>query len=113
MTAPMLLDVETAIESEPSARRGSGRRLLLGLAALGIIAIVAGGYGWQRWQAAAAPQLRTAEIAVGDIEKSVTALGTLQPKDYVDVGAQVSGQLKTVHVNIGDVVQKDQLLAEI
>ena len=109
----MLLDVETAIESEPSAMQRPRRRLLAIIAALGIVAAAAGVYGWQRWQAAAAPQLRTAEVVVGDIEKSVTALGTLQPKDYVDVGAQVSGQLKTVHVNIGDVVKKDQLLAEI
>jgi macrolide-specific efflux system membrane fusion protein len=109
----MLLDVDTAIESEPSVTKRPGRRLLAALAVLGIVAVVAGLYGWQRWQAAAAPQMRTGEVVVGDIERSVTALGTLQPKDYVDVGAQVSGQLKTVHVAIGDVVKKDQLLAEI
>jgi macrolide-specific efflux system membrane fusion protein len=49
----------------------------------------------------------------GDIEQSVTALGNLQPFDYVDVGAQVSGQLKAIHVEIGDVVQQGDLLAEI
>jgi macrolide-specific efflux system membrane fusion protein len=109
----MLLDVETAIESEPSATRRSRRRLWAAVVIVGIAAIVAGIYGWGRWQAAAEPQLRTAEVVVGNIEKSVTALGTLQPKDYVDVGAQVSGQLEAVHFDIGDVVKKDQLLAEI
>lgn len=49
----------------------------------------------------------------GDIEDTVTALGSLQPKDYVDVGAQVSGQLKTLAVKIGDTVTKGQFLAEI
>jgi membrane fusion protein, macrolide-specific efflux system len=49
----------------------------------------------------------------GDVEDTVTALGALQPKDYVDVGAQVSGQLKTIAVRIGDSVTKGQFLAEI
>ena len=31
----------------------------------------------------------------GDIEDTVSALGTLQPVQYVDVGTQVTGQLKT------------------
>ncbi len=56
---------------------------------------------------------RTATVTRGDIEQTVTALGALQPKVYVDVGAQVSGTLEKVHVNIGDLVAKDQLLAEV
>lgn len=55
----------------------------------------------------------TVAVSRGDVEDTVTALGALQPKDYVDVGAQASGQLKTIAVRIGDRVQKDQLLAEI
>ncbi|KZZ27147.1 efflux transporter periplasmic adaptor subunit, partial [Alcanivorax sp. HI0083] len=43
----------------------------------------------------------------------VTALGTLEPGDYVDVGAQVSGQLTRLHVDVGDSVEQGQLLAEI
>jgi len=54
-----------------------------------------------------------AEVTRGDVEDLVTALGTLQPIASVDVGAQVSGQLKTLSVLIGDDVQKDQVLAEI
>jgi macrolide-specific efflux system membrane fusion protein len=55
----------------------------------------------------------TAAVAKGDIEDTVTAVGNLQPRDYVDVGAQVSGQLKKLYVNIGDTVKQGQLLAEI
>jgi macrolide-specific efflux system membrane fusion protein len=57
--------------------------------------------------------LRTDVVAIGNIERTVTALAKVQPKTFVDVGTQVSGQLRKVHVEIGDVVQKDQLLAEI
>lgn len=49
----------------------------------------------------------------GDVENLVTALGNLQPLTSVDVGAQVSGQLKTLSVQIGQDVQKGQILAEI
>lgn len=47
------------------------------------------------------------------IEDVVTAQGTLEPKDYVDVGAQVSGQLKKLHVDIGYTVKAGDLLAEL
>jgi len=52
-------------------------------------------------------------IARGDIEDVVTATGTLQPREYVDVGAQVSGQLQKIHVQVGSEVQAGDLLAEI
>lgn len=54
-----------------------------------------------------------ATVGKGDIEDTVTALGNLQPRDYVDVGAQATGQLKKLYVDIGDTVKQGQLLAEI
>ena len=57
------------------------------------------------------PLFATAEI--GDIENAVTAAGTLQPSKFVDVGAQVSGQLDTLFVEVGDVVESGGLVAEI
>jgi macrolide-specific efflux system membrane fusion protein len=53
------------------------------------------------------------EAERGDVENVVTAVGNLQPLKFVDVGAQVSGQLKTLHVAAGDEVKAGQLLAEI
>lgn len=52
-------------------------------------------------------------VTKGDVEDTVSALGDLEPRDYVDVGAQVSGQLKAIHVEIGDQVKEGDLLAEI
>ncbi|WP_197468640.1 biotin/lipoyl-binding protein, partial [Alcanivorax sp. HI0083] len=70
--------------------------------------------GW-RWGFTSAPvtQWQTATVERGDVEELVTALGTLEPGDYVDVGAQVSGQLTRLHVDVGDSVEQGQLLAEI
>jgi macrolide-specific efflux system membrane fusion protein len=57
--------------------------------------------------------LTTEAVVRGDIENLVTATGTLQPRDYVDVGAQVSGQLERLHVDVGSEVKAGDLLAEI
>lgn len=55
----------------------------------------------------------TAQVQRGNIEVLVSATGTLQPLDYVDVGAQVSGQLTKIHVEVGSEVKTGELLAEI
>ncbi|EJM75503.1 efflux RND transporter periplasmic adaptor subunit [Pseudomonas sp. GM55] len=55
----------------------------------------------------------TVQVSRADIESSVTALGTLQPRRYVDVGAQASGQIHKIHVEVGDLVKEGQLLVEI
>jgi macrolide-specific efflux system membrane fusion protein len=55
----------------------------------------------------------TVQVSRADIESSVTALGTLQPRRYVDVGAQASGQIHKIHVEVGDQVKEGQLLVEI
>src|SRR5690606_3163394 len=57
------------------------------------------------------PLMATAEY--GDIENTISSAGSLKPSRYVDVGAQVSGQLEKLHVQVGDKVEADQLLAEI
>src|SRR5450631_1119571 len=55
----------------------------------------------------------TANATKTDIEEKVLASGTLNALKTVEVGAQVSGQLKKLHVVLGDQVKKGQLLAEI
>ncbi len=58
-------------------------------------------------------ELNTASVTRGDIENVVPSAGSLQPLTFVDVGAQVSGQLQTLHVEAGDHVNEGDLLAEI
>ena len=87
------------------------------LIAFGVLLVLAGaGYGgWQAFakRSDASAGQPTAVVQRGDLEDTVSATGTLQPRDYVDVGTQVSGQLKKLHVEIGDLVKKGDLLAEI
>ena len=83
-------------------------------AALGVAALALGAWVWLgRGAGANNPQWVTARAQRGDLEDTTTALGTFQPRDFVDVGTQVSGQLRHVFVQIGDTVAKGQLLAEI
>lgn len=86
--------------------------LVLGACAL----LAAGGYfAWEAWFAGddADAAVVTAAAQRGNLEDTVTATGTLQPKNFVDVGTQVSGQLKKLLVEVGEVVKAGQLLAEI
>ena len=54
-----------------------------------------------------------ATVTRGNMETIVTAQGTLEPENYVDVGAQVSGLIQKMHFEIGDIVEKGDLVAEI
>lgn len=59
----------------------------------------------------AAPPSAAAEVA--DIAQVVQAAGVLQARTRVDVGAQVSGQIKTLHVQLGQDVKKGDLLVSL
>ena len=103
--------------SRPSRVRSRTSRLGRPALILAVCAVLAGGgyYAWQTWfaQDSSANPVLTAVVTRGNLEDTVTATGTLQPKEYVDVGTQVSGQLKKILVEIGAVVKAGQLLAEI
>lgn len=83
----------------------------LWLGGLVVLAVLGGA----RWLSGgpAETQLLTAPVLRGDIENAVLSAGTVQPYEFVDVGAQTSGQLKSLKVQLGDRVSKGQLLAEI
>jgi membrane fusion protein, macrolide-specific efflux system len=95
-------------------RKSSGLRKAI---VAGLVVVVAGGgwYGWKTYKAGANKEGEyiTAKIETGDIEDLVTSTGTLQPREFVDVGAQVSGQIQKIYVEVGDVVQQGDVLAEI
>ena len=99
------------------ARRRRKRSALGWSIALLLLAALSGGgwFAWKTWsgQNAASERVVTATAQRGDLEDAITATGTLQPRDFVDVGTQVSGQLKVLRVAIGDRVKAGDLLAEI
>ncbi|MCO5978465.1 efflux RND transporter periplasmic adaptor subunit [Ideonella oryzae] len=86
------------------------RRLVLGAIVL-VLAALAVQHFFLR--PPAPPALITAPVQRADIEDTVLANGTLQAFKQVSVGAQVSGQVKSLKVALGDMVKKGQLVAEI
>jgi macrolide-specific efflux system membrane fusion protein len=57
--------------------------------------------------------MMTARAAIGDIEQTVLASGTLKPVKLVAVGAQASGRVVSMKVKLGQKVTAGDLIAEI
>ncbi|MDY7578104.1 efflux RND transporter periplasmic adaptor subunit [Herbaspirillum sp. RTI4] len=105
------MDTETQAASPRSALlRGS----VLALAVLVVVAAGGVALWWRRPPPVVAP-VKPATVIVerSNIEQTVTASGRVRMQSYVDVGAQVSGQVKNVFVAIGDTVKAGKVLVEI
>ncbi len=85
------------------------------LASVALFGVLVAAFGWYFIGGSGddAASYRTQPVIKGDLEKTVTALAQVRPKTFVDVGTQVSGQLRKVEVEIGDVVKQGQSLAQI
>lgn len=78
-----------------------------------LLVVGAVGYGLLQPKPSKDENKNVVTVTLGDIEENVTAQGKLEPKEFVDVGAQVTGQLQKIYVQIGDNVTARQLLAQI
>lgn len=81
------------------------------------LVVVAGAGGGAYWyfmvQPVAATVPTTVSVARGDIEQTVLASGVLQANSLVAVGAEVSGRINAVHVQLGQNVKKGDLIVEL
>ena len=82
---------------------------------LALIGLGAGGYFyWQKSHSLSLEErYKTQALEMGDIIQTVSANGTLNPVVLVNVGTQVSGTVKKLHVDFNDRVSKGQILAEL
>ena len=72
--------------------------------------------GWTYWQRQLVPkgdEYLSVTVDRGDIVKTVSANGTLNPVVLVNVGTQVSGTIKKLHADFNDRVKSGQVLAEL
>ena len=79
-----------------------------------IVVLLLGIFAYQQLKPKAAePNYLTAKAKIGDIENNVMASGKVKALNTVEVGAQVSGEVKKLYVDIGDQVQQGDLIAQI
>lgn len=80
--------------------------------ALLLATIIAVGYYFLRPKPAQ-PNYITAPVERSAIENSVMATGKIEALNQVDVGAQVSGEVTKLFVDVGSVVKKGDIIAQI
>src|SRR5262245_43588150 len=71
------------------------KRWLLILGPLILIAAASGAI-WRYWHASRPPSFRSEAVQRGDLVLTISATGTVEPEEVVDVGAQVAGQIKSL-----------------
>ncbi len=81
--------------------------------ALVLLVLVAGYTALKAARPDPPPRLATSPVTVADIEDTVIATGTIESSQLVSVGAQASGQIQSVKVQVGQQVKAGDLIAEI
>jgi HlyD family secretion protein len=105
---------DMSIVLNPSAAKRRWRRpgtWVLAALALAILGFTT--TSWRSDAAADAPKYVTESVIRGNLEVKVSATGTLQPTNKVDVGSELSGLIETVFVDENDTVKKGQELARL
>src|SRR5699024_6185113 len=85
------------------------RKMLMGLIAITVIAVGLYLYLSPKEQV----YYLTSPVERVDLEVNILAYGKMEASQQVDVGAQVSGQIKNMYVALGDRVNKGELMVEI
>ena len=71
------------------------------------------GYKYFTTEKKASIAAQTVKLSKQNVTTSVTATGTVEPVDQVDVGTQVSGIINHIYADYNSPVKKGQLLAEL
>lgn len=90
--------------------KGKRKTLIWGGSAL---ILIVGFLSWWFLRADDAPQYLTQEVTKGELSVSVTATGTVQPTNTVDISSELSGTVHQVLVDYNDVITKGQVLATL
>lgn len=81
---------------------------------IGIVVVIGASFLWvSSNDQADGGQYITAAAQTGDLRVTVTATGTVEPTNKVEVSSELSGTLKSVYVDFNDTVTKGMVLAEL
>lgn len=90
-----------------------GYRRWIAISVVGAVALLAGIALWIAHARGTSIHYITAPVTRGPLTVAVTATGTLQPINQVEIGSELSGTIKSVMVDYNDVVKVGQELARI
>ena len=88
------------------------RRVISLVLVVGVLAVGIWGYFYAQ-AGGNAPKFRVAKVERGPLTAAISATGNLNAVTTVQVGSQVSGQIKDLFVDFNSVVKKDQIIARI
>jgi HlyD family secretion protein len=108
---------ETAIAKTLEIDSSSGSRMIpkrwIIAVILVVVVVVIALIFWRGSNSTTAVQYKTDEVKRGNLTVIVTATGTLQPTNKVDVGSELSGIIKTVEADYNGKVKAGQILARL
>jgi HlyD family secretion protein len=96
------------------------KKIILLIVVIGIVAGIAGGWWYFNKNKTKNVTFRTTEVTRGDILSTISATGTVEPEELVDVGAQVAGLIIAFgkdedgnEIDYGSPVAENTVLAKI
>jgi len=110
--SPSTSDIEHTLGIDSTARHGRRLRRWLLLGAL-VVAALASVAVWRVSLRTQGPAFKTQAATQGALVVTVTATGTLQPINQVDVGSELSGIVQSVAVDYNARVKAGQVLARL
>jgi HlyD family secretion protein len=106
------LEIDQILQMDrPWGHRKILRRLFI--VTIMVVAVLTAFVIWKGMKKSNSIRYKTQEVVRGDLTVIVTATGTLQPTNKVDVGSELSGIVKSVEVNYNDRVKIGQVLAKL
>lgn len=108
--APSKTDIETIVKSA-----GTGSPLRRWLVWIVVLAVAGAGilYWWNASSRQNVPVFVTETIGRTDIIVQVTATGTVEPTNQVEISSELSGTVRSVEADFNDLVTKGQILARL
>jgi HlyD family secretion protein len=121
MSAPARRASENSLDDSlaellKEGRKRTRRRRILSAIALSAVAVgvFAGVMRWKKGdEASRIPQHVTERVTKGDLIASISATGTVEALNTVEVGAEISGRILSLHADFNDTVSEGQVLAVI
>jgi HlyD family secretion protein len=101
------------VDEPTSAMPEAVRKRRVLIIAAGVVVVVIAAAAYLLSTSATAPSYRFATVTAGPVTASIIASGTVNPVTSVQVGSQVSGQIKELEADFNSRVSNGQLVARI